>query len=105
MLEFSTRLGHCGLQNADAWAPADQRRSCTFHSNTAVLTGAVLSQVQNGEEKVIAYASRTNNKAERNYCAIRKEHLAAVYSLRQFKQYLLGAIFFIRTDHAALTWL
>ena len=40
MLEFSTRLGHCGLQNADACAPAHQRRSYTFHSNTAVLTGA-----------------------------------------------------------------
>ena len=40
MLEFSTRLGHCGLQNADACVPAHQRRSCTFHSNTAVLTGA-----------------------------------------------------------------
>ena len=31
--------------------------------------------------------------------------LAVVYFLKQFKQYLLGRRFTIRTDHAALTWL
>ena len=67
--------------------------------------GAVLSQVQNGKEKVIAHASRTYNKAERNYCTTWKELLAVVYFVRQFKQYLLGNKFVIRTDHAALTWL
>lgn len=28
----------------------------------------VLSQIQDGKEKVIAYGSRTINKSERNYC-------------------------------------
>jgi RNase H-like domain found in reverse transcriptase/Reverse transcriptase (RNA-dependent DNA polymerase)/Zinc knuckle len=67
--------------------------------------GAVLSQKQNGEERVIAYASRSLDKREKNYCVTRRELLAVVYFLKYFKQYLLGRDFKIRTDHAALTWL
>jgi len=66
---------------------------------------AVLSQVQGGEERVIAYSSRSLSKQERNYCVIRKELLAVVYYTRAFRQYLLGRQFLIRTDHSALQWL
>lgn len=37
--------------------------------------GAVLSQIQDGEEKVIAYASKTFNKAQQNYCTTKREYL------------------------------
>ena len=67
--------------------------------------GAVLSQVKAGEESVIAYASRTYSKVEVNYCTTRQELLAVAHFVKQFKQYLLEREFFIRTDHAALTWL
>ena len=68
--------------------------------------GAVLSQIhQDGREYVIAYASRTLNRAERNYCATRKELLAVVTFMKHFRQYLVGHNFTVRTDHAALTWL
>jgi len=67
--------------------------------------GSVLSQVQEGEEKVIAYAGRVLDKREANYCVTRKELLAVVYSLKHFRQYLLGRHFKVRTDHAPLTWL
>ena len=67
--------------------------------------GAVLSQNQDGEEKVIAYAGRTLSVNERNYCITRKELLAVVYFLKYFKHYLLGREFLVRTDHAALSWL
>ena len=67
--------------------------------------GAVLSQIQDGEEKVIAYAGRALDKREINYCVTRKEILSIVYSLRYFKQYLMGRRFRIRTVHAPLTWL
>ena len=67
--------------------------------------GSVLSQIQNGEERVIAYAGRILDKRELNYCVTRKELLAVVYSLKHFRQYLLGSKFKIRTDHAPLTWL
>ena len=67
--------------------------------------GAVLSQVQDGEERVIAYASRTLQKPERNYETTKRELLAVVYGLKQFRQYLLGRPIIIRVDHAALGWL
>ena len=67
--------------------------------------GAVLSQVQDNQEKVIAYGSRTLNKAERNYCVTDKELLALRYFVEYYRQYLLGRKFTVRTDHQALSWL
>ncbi|UYV84336.1 K02A2.6-like [Cordylochernes scorpioides] len=67
--------------------------------------GAVLSQVQDGDERVIEFFSRVLTKAERNYCATRKELLAIVKAVEHFHKYLYGQNFLIRTDHAALTWL
>ena len=67
--------------------------------------GAVLSQKQDGTERVIAYASRTMTKSELHYETTRKELLAVIFGLKQFRQYLLGRHFVIRTDHAALSWL
>lgn len=66
---------------------------------------AVLSQKQDGKERVIDYGSRTLNKPERNYCDTRREMLAVVYFTRYFKHYLLGKRFTLRTDHGSLTWL
>ena len=67
--------------------------------------GAVLSQVQNGTEKVIAYASRSLTKAERRYSVTRLEMLAVVTFMRHFRHYLLGRHFVLRTDHSSLKWL
>lgn len=67
--------------------------------------GAVLSVVRDGQERVVAYAGRSLNKGEINYCVTRKELLAIVYFVDYFRQYLLGKRFEIRTDHAALSWL
>ena len=70
-----------------------------------VSIGAVLSQVQDGVERVIAYSSRKLSKPEKNYCVTRKELLAVVYYVKAFRMYLLGRPFLIRTDHSALQWL
>jgi len=67
--------------------------------------GAVISQMQNGKEVVIAYASRSLPNAERNYDTTKCELLAVTFGLRTFRQYLLGRKFTIRTDHSALQWL
>ena len=68
--------------------------------------GAVLSQVHSdGQERVVAYASRLLSKSERRYCVTRKELLAVVVFLHHFRQYLLGKTFILRTDHNSLVWL
>jgi hypothetical protein len=67
--------------------------------------GSVLSQVQNGKEKVIAYCSKNLNECQRHYCATKRELYAIKYSVQHFKPFLRGRPFLIRTDHSALIWL
>ena len=67
--------------------------------------GIILSQTQNGKERVIAYASRSLNRGERRYCATWRELLAVVYGVKKFRHYVGGVPFIIRTDHASLKWL
>ena len=44
-------------------------------------------------------------KQHRNYCTTRKELLSIMKFCRQFRHYLLGPFFIIRTDHNSLVWL
>ena len=67
--------------------------------------GGVLRQVQDVEERVIAYASKTLSRAQRNYCVTHRELLAIVTFVKQFHHYLYGAPFLVQTHHAALYWL
>ena len=70
-----------------------------------VCIGAELSQQQDGQEKVVCYASRVLTPVQRRYCTTRKELLAVVTFCRQFRHYLLGSKFIVRTDHSSLVWL
>jgi hypothetical protein len=70
-----------------------------------IAIGAVLSQDQNGVERVIAFASKGLSKTERNYSVTRRELLAIVYYLKYFRHYLVNVKFRVRTDHSALVWL
>ena len=67
--------------------------------------GACLSQIQEGQERVIAYVSKKLSSAQRNYSVYERELLAVVTSLDEFRHYLLGKSFVLRTDHQALKWL
>lgn len=75
----------------------------TDASNHSV--GAVLSQLQWGEEWVLTYASSVLTPAQQRYCVTRHELLAVVRFTRQFRHYLLGKKFLLRTDHGSLAWL
>ena len=72
---------------------------------SSVGIGAVLSQVQNGQERVIAYFSKSLNKTQRQYCVTRRELLAIFEAVKHFHCYLYGVQFIVRTDHGALSWL
>ena len=67
--------------------------------------GAELLQLQDGQEKVIAYASCALTKEQTRYCTTRQELLAIIKFTRQFRHYLLGRRFLLRTDHSSLAWL
>ena len=108
-----------GIEQEEAWATLKQKLlsapvlaypdpEIEFILDTdasAYGIGAVLSQVQDGQERVVAYSSRSMTKEERRYCVTRKELLAVVFFMKHFRHYLYGRKFTVRTDHGALRWL
>ncbi|MBJ4082669.1 hypothetical protein JGD51_25585, partial [Salmonella enterica subsp. enterica serovar Typhimurium] len=72
-------------------------------SNIAI--GAVLSQGEPGDDKSVAYFSKSLNKAERNYSTTEKECLALIRAVEHFRHYLYGRHFTIYGDHEPFTWI
>ena len=67
--------------------------------------GAVLYQVQDGQKRVIAYASRSLSKSERNYPVHKLEFLALKWAITdKFHEYLYGSEFQVFTDNNPLTY-
>lgn len=72
--------------------------TCAPNSKRSIYTGhrclfgieAVLSQVQNGEERVIAYASRTFKRSQRRYCTTRRELTLCNNFSTTFSSFSLG---------------
>ena len=75
----------------------------TDASQTCV--GGVLSQIHEGNEKVIAYMSKTMNTHEVKYCTMRKELLAVVTAVKHWRPYILGHKVLLRTGNAAVSWM
>ena len=59
--------------------------------------GAVLSQMHDGQERVIAYASRGLKPNEKNYSAYLLELAAAAWAIDNFAVYLRGKRFTLYT--------
>jgi hypothetical protein len=71
-----------------------------LHTDWSALgIGAIICQLdERGKEYVIAYASRSNNKAESNYSSYEGECLAVVWPVIHFRPYLYGTNFTLYTD-------
>ena len=78
-----------------------------LHTNQNALgIDVILGQLNGGgKEYVIAYASRSNNKAENNYSSYEGECLAVVWAIIHFRPYLYGTNFTLYTDHQPIKWL
>ena len=66
---------------------------------------AILSQKENDEEYVVAYASRRCSKTEAKYAPVEGECLAARWGIEYFRPYLYGRRFTLQTDQSALRYL
>ena len=64
---------------------------------------SVLSHVlPDGNEKPIAYASRTLSAKDKSYLQTEKEGLGVIFGIKHFHKYLYGHEFVITTDHKPL---
>ena len=74
-----------------------------YYSNSGI--GVVLSQVQNGSEKPIAYNARKLKSSESQYASYKGELLALIFGINSYKFFITGKPFLVQTDNNALSWL
>ena len=103
---FDTLKAICSV--CPVLAYADYTKPFVLHTDASTTgLGAILYQKQeDGKERVIAYASRTLNKSERNYDVHKLEFLALKWAIMdRFHEYLYGATFDVFTDNNPLTYI
>ena len=85
---------------------ADLTSPFVIHTDASLTgLGACLYQMQNGEMRVIAYASRGLNRSEMNYPAHKREFLALKWAITdKFRDYLFASKFTVITDNNPLTY-
>ena len=94
------------LMSPPILAYADYTLPFKLHTDASTTgLGAVLYQNHNGEEQVVAYASRSLKPSEKNYPAHKLEFLALKWAVTEkFHDYLYGATFEVVTDNNPLTY-
>ena len=94
------------IRNPPVLAYADYR--CQFKHHTDASStglGAVLYQNQDGQDRVVSYASRSLRLSEKNYPAHKLKFLALKWSVTdKFHDYLYGTNFEVLTDNNPLTY-
>ncbi len=101
---FDTLIEH--LTSSPVLAFADFKLPFELHTDASGEgLGAILYQVQEGQKRVIAYASRCLTKSERNYPPHKLEFLALRWAVvEKFHDYQVGKKFTAYTDNNALTY-
>ena len=72
---------------------------------SGVALGGVLEQEYGGTWHPVAFYSRKLSSAEQHYTTRERECLAVKQCLVEWRHYLLGAPFRVRSDHQSLKWL
>ena len=81
----------------------DFTQTFTLSTDASLIAiGAVLSQVQEGKERVVAYFSQMLSTTQQKLSAYDRELWGIVASVRQFRHYLRGHESIIYTDHRPL---
>lgn len=95
------------LTSAPVLAFADPKKPYLLHTDASSTgLGAVLYQEQEGQKRVIAYASRGLSRSESRYPAHKLEFLALKWAVTEkFNDYLYGTFFTVVTDSNPLTYL
>ena len=95
------------LMSSPVLAFPDSNREFIIYTDASnVGVGAVLAQSsEEGDEKVISFASKAFSSAEKNWTATEKEAFAVVWALQYFHPYVYGVKIKVFTDHKALEWL
>lgn len=91
------------LESPDVFAVYDVRRPTTISCDASHEIGAVLLQKdKDGDQKPVAYVSRTLNSSKKNFAQIEKEALAIAWACNRLQNFLIGKDFIIQTDHKPL---
>lgn len=95
------------LTSAPILGFADPQLPYVLHTDASTIgLGAALYQVQDGQSRVIAFASRGLSKSERKYPAHKLEFLALKWAVTEkFSDYLYGTDFVVVTDSNPLTYI
>ena len=95
------------LLRAPILQPPDFSKAFIMETDASNLgLGAVLLQkgAQDTVEHPISYLSRALTPSEKRYDTSNKEGLAIVWACQEYRCYLLGKRFLIRSDHQPLSW-
>ena len=89
------------LTSAEVLACYDPSRPAIIAADASLYgIDAVLLQVQqDGNRRLISYASRSLSDAEKCYAVIGEEALAGVWACEKFGEYVVGIYFVLETDH------
>ena len=94
------------LINAPCLAYPDHSLDFVMHADTSGdAIGLVLSQIQNGVEKVISYSGKKLTNQERRWNVTERECYGVVTGFKHFDPYIRGSHVHIYTDHSALKYI